>query len=75
MRTTTKLTRVGNSTGLALSREVLTAARLTRGDEVSLTVKEGEVRIVKSNDPYNRAMALGHRAAARYRHTFAALAK
>ncbi|MBI1209415.1 MAG: AbrB/MazE/SpoVT family DNA-binding domain-containing protein [Azospirillum sp.] len=72
---TTRLTKVGNSTGLTLPRDVLAEARLDRGDEVSLQVRDGRIEITKAGDGYNRAMEIGRTFAARYRRTMAALAK
>lgn len=72
---TTKLTRVGNSTGITLPREVLTAASLDRGDEVTLQVRDGKIEIAKSDDGYNRAMEIGRAFNARYRRTMAALSR
>ena len=71
----TKLTKIGNSTGLTIPRDVLAAARLDRGDEVAVEVRDGRIEIAKADDGYNRAMAVGRRFAARYSRTMAALAK
>ena len=71
----TKLSRIGNSTGLAIPREVLAEAHLERGDEVVLAVENGQIKIAKADDSYNRTMEIGRRFAARYRRTMAALAK
>lgn len=71
----TKLTKVGNSTGLTLPRDVLAAARLDRGDEVAVEVRDGRIEIAKADEGYNRAMEVGRRFAARYHRTMAALAK
>ena len=54
----TKLTKVGNSTGVTIPREVLTAANLDRGDEVALQVRDGTIEITKADDGYNRAMEI-----------------
>jgi len=72
---TTKLTRVGNSTGLTLSRDVLAAANLDRGDEVTVNVCDGRIEIARADDSYNKAMDIGRSFSARYRRTMAALAK
>jgi putative addiction module antidote len=71
----TKLTKVGNSTGLTIPRDVLTAARLDRGDEVAVEVRDGRIEIAKAGDGYNQAMDIGRRFASRYRRTMAILAK
>jgi putative addiction module antidote len=72
---TTKLTKVGNSTGLTLPRDVLVAANLQRGDEVAVEVREGRIEISKSGDAYNQAMDIGRRFSARYRRTMEILSK
>jgi len=72
---TTKLTKVGNSTGVTISREVLIAANLDRGDEVALQVRDGTIEITKADDGYNRAMEIGRAFKLRYRRTMAALSK
>jgi antitoxin component of MazEF toxin-antitoxin module len=72
---TTKLTKIGNSTGLTLPRDVLTAADLHRGDEVLVEVRDGRVEITKTDDTCNSVMYIGRRFAARYRRTMAILSK
>lgn len=72
---TTKLTRIGNSTGLTLPRDVLTAVGLDRGDEVIVEVRDGRIEIAKADDTYNQAMDVGRRFAARYRRTMGILSK
>ena len=72
---TTKLTKIGNSTGLTLPRDVLTAANLQRGDEVGVEVRDGKIEITKADDSYNCAMDVGRRFAARYRRTMNILSK
>jgi len=73
--TVTKLSRVGNSTGLTIPKELLEAANMARGDEVALTVVDGKIEICRNTDGYNKAMAAGRRFAGRYAKTMAALAK
>jgi len=63
---TTKLTKIGNSTGVTLPREVLSAAGLRRGDEVAVEVRDNRVEISKSEDPHNRAMEIGRKFIRRY---------
>jgi putative addiction module antidote len=75
MSVTAKLTRVGNSTGVTLPREVLAAAGFERGDTVSVTAQDGRIEITKADDAYNRYMEAGRLGHARYRRTMAALAK
>lgn len=72
---TTRLTKIGNSTGLTIPRDVLTEAHLDRGDAVNLSIRDGRIEIAKADDAYNRAMDAGRSFAARYRRTMAVLAK
>ncbi|WP_044563947.1 AbrB/MazE/SpoVT family DNA-binding domain-containing protein [Azospirillum sp. B4] len=72
---TTKLTKVGNSTGITIPRDVLTEAHLDRGDEVTLSVRDGRIEIAKSNDDYSKAMEAGRAFSTRYRRAMAVLAK
>lgn len=72
---TTRLTKVGNSTGITIPRDVLAEAHLDRGDEVTLSVRDGRIEITKADDAYNRAMEAGRSFASRYRRTMAVLAK
>jgi antitoxin MazE len=77
LESTTRLTRQGNSTGVNLPRELLSATGLARGDDVTVTAnrKEGTITIRRADDVYNRAMAAGRAFSQRYRRTMAALAK
>jgi antitoxin component of MazEF toxin-antitoxin module len=72
---TTKLMRIGNSTGVTLPRELLAASHLERGDSVTLEAVNGAIQIAKPQDEYNKAMEIGRAFSARYRQTMAALAK
>lgn len=71
----TKLTRIGNSTGVTLSREVLANAGLARGDDVSVAVENGRVVIAKADTERANALAAGRRIMRRYDRTLRALAK
>ena len=75
IKTTTKLTRVGNSTGLTLSREVLRAAGLERGDDVVVEADGDRVIIAKADSDRAAVREIGRRFMARYSRTLAALAK
>ena len=72
---TTKLSKIGNSTGVTLPREVLEAAGMERGDTVVLQVEAGRIELTKVDDRYTRSMSIGRAFSARYRRTMAALAK
>ncbi len=70
-----KLSRVGNSTGLTLPVDVLRAAKMTRGDSVSVEVRNGRIEIARAEGDYAEAMNKGRTFAGRYRRTMADLAK
>jgi antitoxin component of MazEF toxin-antitoxin module len=72
---TTKLTKIGKSTGLILSCDMLAAADLQSGDEVRVDVRNGRIEITKTDDTCNSTMDIGRRFAARYRRTMAILSK
>ncbi|HUA77016.1 MAG TPA: AbrB/MazE/SpoVT family DNA-binding domain-containing protein [Acetobacteraceae bacterium] len=72
---TTKLQKLGNSTGVVLPRKVLAAARLELGDEVLLNAEEGRIEITKTEEGYNRAMEIGRAFSQRYRQTMAILSR
>lgn len=71
----TRLSKVGNATGLTIPRDVLTAAGMDRGDEVSLQAHDGKIEVVKAGTAYSRTMEVGRAFMARYRRTMARLAK
>lgn len=75
MNTITKLTRMGNSTGLTLSREVLQTAGLARGDDVSVVVEGNRVVITKADSERTAVLEIGRKFRQRYDRTFKALAK
>ena len=68
-----RLTRHGNSTGLVLSREVLDAAGMERGDGVVVRAEPGKVTVEKADTTHSRAMAAYREFAARYRVALKAL--
>ncbi|MFM2043317.1 MAG: hypothetical protein RLY86_1893 [Pseudomonadota bacterium] len=72
---TTRLTKVGNSTGVTLPRDVLAEAGLGRGDAVSVSVRDGRIEIARADGTYDQAMEARRAFAARYRRTMATLAK
>jgi len=73
--TTTKLGKIGNSTGVTLPREVLAAAGMERGDTVSLQAGAGRIELTKVDDRYTRSMSIGRAFIGRYRRSVAGLAK
>lgn len=72
---TTKLQKLGNSTGVALPRKVLAVAHLDLGDEVLLNAENGRIEIVKSEEGYNKALEIGRGFSQRYRQTMAILSR
>ena len=46
---TTKLTRIGNSTGVTLARDILQQAGLARGDEVAILAEHDRIIIMKAD--------------------------
>lgn len=75
MTVSVKLTKQGNSTGLRLPKDVLQAAGLDRGDEVTLEVSAGRVVIAKADAPYSEAMKAYADCRARYGRALDELAK
>ncbi len=75
VKTRTKLTRIGNSTGITLSRDVLRAAGLSRGDDVIVEADGEHVIIAKAKGDRAKVQEIGQRFMARYSRTLAALAK
>ena len=71
----TKISAIGNSSGLILPKEVLVELGLARGDTVGVEIEGGALRIVKLDDAYNRAMAAGRECFDRYPETLAELAR
>jgi antitoxin component of MazEF toxin-antitoxin module len=70
-----RLARQGNSTGLTFTREVLEAAGMERGADVSVDASEGRIVITPATSPYSRAMEAFDRSLARYGRTYSILAK
>ena len=68
-----RLQRLGNSTGIALRKEILARAGFRRGDPVRLLAAPGEIRILPAEGPFVRCLDLGRGIAARYRRVFTAL--
>jgi antitoxin component of MazEF toxin-antitoxin module len=71
----TKLGRIGNSTGLTLSREILEAAGLERGAEVHVQAEPGRIVVTPASGVRERAMRLFGRSLVRYDRAYARLAK
>lgn len=70
-----RLVKQGNSTGVTLTREVLEAAGMERGEVVHITASKRRIVLDQVDGKRSRMMAAYREVAARYRHTLAALAK
>jgi putative addiction module antidote len=54
--TALKLRKIGNSTGFILPKEVLDRNKLSPGDVVELTERDGELVLTRSEDEFSRQM-------------------
>lgn len=70
-----KLTKVGNSTGVILPKEVLAKLQLGQGDTVYLTDAADGMRITPYDPDFERQMALARRVAKKRRNALRELAK
>lgn len=70
-----KITAIGNSAGIILSRDVLARLGVERGDTVALVEDGDGLRIMRSDDAYARAMDAGRECFDRYPQTLADLAR
>jgi antitoxin component of MazEF toxin-antitoxin module len=75
LKTTTRLGRQGNSTGVTLTREVLAAAGMERGAEVVIEATPGRIVVTPVGGDHERFMAAFERSLERYDETYAILAK
>lgn len=58
MNKVTKLVPVGNSTGLVIPRDVLTASGLVQGEEVVITASAGRIEVEAKTDDFDRQMEI-----------------
>ncbi|HWE76804.1 MAG TPA: AbrB/MazE/SpoVT family DNA-binding domain-containing protein [Stellaceae bacterium] len=70
-----KLTKIGNSTGVVLPKEVLTKLNVEQGDTVYLTEAAEGMRITPYDPDFERQMALARRVAKKRRNALRELAK
>ena len=71
-----KLTQIGNSVGVILTKEALAKLGLKKGDTLYLTdAPGGEMRVSAYDQEVAEEIALGEAFMDRYRDTFRALAK
>jgi antitoxin component of MazEF toxin-antitoxin module len=71
----TKLQKIGNSTGVILNREILAAAGMSVGGEVTVRATDGKIEIARADDDLHETVELGLKFMKRYPRTMAALAK
>lgn len=70
-----KLSKQGNSTGVTIPAEMLERLNLKRGDEVSLSIVEGGIKIAPADNAYQKTLDAGRKVAVRYRRALRDLAK
>lgn len=71
-----KVTQVGNSLGVVLSKDALAELTVAKGDTLYLTkAPDGSMRLSPYDDEVARQIALGEEIMDEYRDTFRALAK
>ena len=70
-----KLTQIGNSVGLILSKEVLARLKLEKGDTVYLTDAPGSVNISPNNPDFATQMELARQLMREHRDVLKELAK
>ncbi|HEX3972471.1 MAG TPA: AbrB/MazE/SpoVT family DNA-binding domain-containing protein [Stellaceae bacterium] len=70
-----KLTKIGNSTGVILPKEVLAKLNVEQGDTVYLTEAAGGMRITPYDPDFERQMTLARRVAKKRRNALRELAK
>lgn len=75
MNKQTKLINVGNSTGLVISRELLTESGFVPGEEVVLKASPGRIEIEAADDDFDRQMAIAREVMKRRRKALRQLAK
>ena len=75
MNKSLKITRIGNSAGIVLPKEVLERLRVGPGDTIHLTEAPDGVRLTASNPDFADQMARAERIMRRDRNVLRALAK
>jgi putative addiction module antidote len=70
-----KLTKIGNSTGVVLPKEVLAKLNVEQGDTVYLTEAADGMRITPYDPDFERQIALARRVAKKRRNALRELAK
>lgn len=72
---TTKLTGIGNSTGVVIPKDTLAAMRLQKGDEVTLVHTDEGLLITPYDADHEAQVETARRLMGRYRNTMKELAK
>jgi antitoxin component of MazEF toxin-antitoxin module len=70
-----KLISVGNSTGILISRELLTESGFAQGEEVIVKASPGRIEIEAAGDDFERQMAIARDVMHRRRKALRQLAK
>jgi putative addiction module antidote len=70
-----KLTKIGNSVGVILPKEMLTRLNVVQGDELIATEETGGVRLSVYSPEVERQIEAGSDVMRRYRHTLKKLAE
>lgn len=70
-----KITRIGNSLGVILPKEVAAALKMTQGDTIILSQAPGGVRLTPYDPEIAHQLEAGRKIAKQYRDTLRALAK
>ncbi|HEY0236357.1 MAG TPA: AbrB family transcriptional regulator [Afipia sp.] len=73
---TVEIKKIGNSSGVILSKDVLARLNVEVGDEFSISlIPEGGIRLTPRNPHFEEAMEIARRGMKRYRNALAELAK
>lgn len=71
-----KIRKIGNASGVILSREVLNRFQVEDGDKLYLTeASDGSYRITPYDPEFEKQMSLGKKGMSRFRNTLRELAK
>jgi putative addiction module antidote len=70
-----KLISVGNSTGILISRELLTESGFAQGEEVVVKASPGRIEIEAADDDFERQMGIAREVMERRRKALRQLAK
>lgn len=71
----TTLRKIGNSTGVIIPKDVLDRLNLKEGDELALVEDGDGVRLVKTDETFNRQMEAARVGMKQYHNALAKLAK